>query len=256
MTKLVKYMQQLYGRLGRVTIITTFILGGLILVASTGTGRVYAANSMQMASLTSDINETFQAFTVVSISNAIGEITPVVPDFSGNSGLPGCLAYSDLSRFHNHEYEVCTAYIANSSELARQGFYQFGNNNVTWLSDAAKHHFETRYWDQARQNIEQAVVSWPKTNDFGGNDVSSSITLTSLSSNLKTDRAVLQTQESWKVTAPDGTVQLNQPMQTVNVTMCRGRLPGHLLHEWVVVGFSQMSSFDCVSFDKANNIQP
>jgi len=32
--------------------------------------------------------------------------------------------------------------------------------------------------------------------------------------------------------------------------MCRGKLPGHLLHEWVVVKFVRDPKFNCIAFDK------
>lgn len=172
------------------------------------------------------------------------------------TGLSDCAPYFDTSRYHNHEYEVCTAYIANSAEIALQGFYKYGNNRVSYLADAARHHFKTRYWAGPRRTIEREVDSWPTTRGFTGNRVREDIDLVSLSSNLKADRGVLRTRENWRVTSPTGRILHDEPRHIRNVTMCRGRLPGHPLHAWFVVKFSRDPSFDCITFDKRHNLQP
>ena len=171
-------------------------------------------------------------------------------------GLLGCKPYFDKSRYQNHEYEVCTAYIANSSQIALRGFYKFGNSRVGYVATPARHHFETRYYGTPRRHIEREVDGWPKGVGLTGNDVDASMTLMSLSSGLAADRAVLTTKESWTVTANDGRVLHNEPMHSKEVTMCRGRLPGHPLHEWVVVSYSAQPDFNCIGFDKAEGLAP
>jgi hypothetical protein len=172
------------------------------------------------------------------------------------AGLAGCAPYYNFSKYHNHEYEVCTAYVGNTAEIALQGFYKFGNNRIGFLADGARHHFETRYWNGPRQAIEHEVDSWPTTPHFTGNFVDQSITLVSLSSDLKADRGLLQTRESWKVTDMDGAVRLNESNHLTNVTMCRGKLPGHPLHEWVVVSFMRSADYDCIGFDQQHHLAP
>lgn len=172
------------------------------------------------------------------------------------SGLAGCAAFSDTNKFRNHEYEVCTAYIGNTATIALQGFYKFGNNTKSYLSDASRHHFETRYWNNPRQTVERTVDSWPKTRSFFGNHVEASLTLVSLSSSLAADQAVLQTQESWQVTQPGGAVLRSEPAHIKDTTMCRGRLPGHILHEWFVVSDQQDPKFNCRAFDVTHNLKP
>lgn len=178
------------------------------------------------------------------------------------AGIADCLPYFDLTTFRDHEYEVCSAYVGNSANLALRPFYQFGNNSVHSLAAANKHHFETRYWAGPRQVIEQEVASWPKTRSVGGNKVEHSINVVSVSSNLKADRGLLKTTESWEVTAR-GRVLHDEPEHTRDVTMCRGKLPGHflklpkhVLHEWFVVKYVRDPSFDCVAFDKRHGIKP
>jgi len=61
-----------------------------------------------------------------------------------------------------------------------QGFYKFGNNRTGFLADAARHHFETRYWGSPRKSIERDVDSWPQTGRVTGNKVEESIDLVSV----------------------------------------------------------------------------
>lgn len=170
--------------------------------------------------------------------------------------LNGCVPYANISKYRNHEYEVCTAYVANSAQIALQGFYKFGNNRSSFLADSAKHHFETRYWEQPRQSIEQEVDSWPKTKSIFGNRVAENIDIASVSSSLKADRGLLRTSESWEVTTPSGETLHHESRHFKNITMCRGKLPGHVLHEWVVVKFIRDPQFNCVTFDKQHGIAP
>lgn len=178
------------------------------------------------------------------------------PASTGAEGIASCRPYFDVSRYRNHEYEACTAYVVNASEIALQGFYKFGNNRIGYLSGAARHHFATRYWAGARQTIESRVDAWPKAANLTGNRVEMAVTVLSLSSNLKQDRALLQTQESAMVTDKSGRLVYNQALQTKAATICRGTLPGHPLHEWFVVSSSRQPNFDCLGFDRANGLKP
>lgn len=179
------------------------------------------------------------------------EATPV-----SAAALGDCAPYTDPARDTNHELEVCTAYMGNSAEVALQGIYKFGNNRASYLADGAKHHFETRYYAGPRQAVEKRVRSWPKTSSFTGNRVAEDVDLVSLSSNLQADRAVLKTRESWKVTSPDGKVLYREPRHNRDITMCRGRLAGHPLHEWFVVSYLRKPKYDCIGFDKHHGIKP
>jgi hypothetical protein len=171
-------------------------------------------------------------------------------------GLAGCKPYFDLSKYHDHEYEVCTAYVANSAEIALQGLYKFGNSRYTALADTARHHFETRYWDGPRQTIEHEVDSWPKTWSVVGNEVDQSVDILSVTSDLKADRGLVHAQENWEVMSPDGSLLYSEPSHNKDITLCRGKLPGHILHEWVVVSFTANPTFDCIAFDTAHSLEP
>jgi hypothetical protein len=171
-----------------------------------------------------------------------------------SAGIGDCTTYVSSSRYHNHEYEVCTAYVANSAEIALQGFYKFGNNKISYLADAARHHFETRYWQGPRNHIERDVDAWPKTGRITGNKVTEDIDVVSVSSNLRADRGLVQSRESWSVKAPSGKILHREARHTKNITLCRGKQSGHLLHEWVVVKFSRDPKFDCIAFNKEHGI--
>ena len=172
------------------------------------------------------------------------------------ASLSDCAPYFDTSHYRNHEGEVCTAYVANSAGVALQGFYKFGNNRRSYESGPARHHFRTRYYSGPRQAIERDVDSWPTTRSFFGNKVKESIDVVSVSSSLKADRGLVKTKESWRVIAPDGDVLHNEPRHTRNITMCRGKLPGHLLHEWVVVKLSRDPGYNCRAFDRRHDFAP
>jgi len=75
------------------------------------------------------------------------------------ASLSDCVPYFDTNHYRNHEGEVCTAYLANSAEVALQGFYKFGNNRRSYESGPARHHFRTRYYSGPRQAIERDVDS-------------------------------------------------------------------------------------------------
>lgn len=212
---------------------------------------------------TTNVEITFAPTTTVEITPTATTTADTVPlsttpssNPSGDPNLLGCAPYFDITRYENHEYEVCVAYIANAAEIALQGFYKYGNSEIDYLSDGARHHFETRYFDQPREAIEQEVDSWPRVSNIMGNKVEETITLASLSSNLQANRALIQTQESWRVTGSDGEVLYEEPLGIKDITMCRGQLPGHPLHEWFVVSNTQIPDFDCIGFDKANGLTP
>lgn len=171
-------------------------------------------------------------------------------------GIAGCAPYFDTEKYREHQYEVCTAYVANSAEIALQGAYKYGNNRVGYLATPAMHHFETRYWLEPRKNIEQRIAAWPQTSALRGNRVEQSVTVLSVTSDHSADRGVVQTRESWRVTSSDGRELYNEPLHTQEVTMCRGKLPGHPLHLWVVVSYSSQPHFDCIGFDQSNGLEP
>jgi hypothetical protein len=199
---------------------------------------------------------------MLAVSAAIG--TLALPNLACDSsaaedtrpaGIAGCKPYFNIHKYPDHEYEACTAYVVNSSEVALQGMYKFGNNSVSLITDGARHHFRTRFMGSPRQSVEKKVESWPQTNSLTGNRVHDSIRIRSVSSSLKQDRAIIKTRENWKVTNPGGNTLLKESGDK-NITMCRGRLPGHPLHSWFVVKFAREPRFDCVEFDREHQIAP
>ncbi|MDB5181738.1 MAG: hypothetical protein JWP13_501, partial [Candidatus Saccharibacteria bacterium] len=185
------------------------------------------------------------------------ETTNSAPASTTERQVPaGCSIYFNTATYQNNEYEVCTAYVVNAAEVALQGMYKFGNNSFDIPAQAARHHFETRFWGEPRQSVENEVATWPETDRVLGNSVEESVSAISVTVDLQDNRALLSTEESWKVTAPDGTVLHDDQLHVKDITMCSGKLPGHPLHEWMVVSRSRLPDFDCTGFDRANGIEP
>jgi len=231
------------------------ILVGLTVAACTGGSTAGSSESTNAATETHRSTQASPTPTP-TVTERTPTPRPSPSNLPRTTGLAGCARYFDVSKYQNHEYEVCTAYVGNAAEVALQGLYKFGNSRIGYLSNSARQHFETRYWDQPRQAIERRVDSWPKASNLAGNKVKETTELVSVAANLQADRGLVKTRESWKVTASDGNVLYDEPLITKNITMCRGQLPGHPLHEWVVARNSQIPDFDCIGFDKSHGLKP
>lgn len=134
-------------------------------------------------------------------------------------------------RFTNHEYEVCTAYVANSSLAVLVPYYKYANAGDSW-SRYVTYRLGSRYTNQAYDQIRSRVAGWPA----GKNDVDvPQIEILSVNSNLATNTAVLMTSETWRVRSPDGTIVYQEVWQRHTVTM--KRVPSYVLHKWVVTDF-------------------
>lgn len=202
-----------------------------------------------------NILRTFAVSAMAALAIATGPPHSSADAAVQTEGIADCAPYFRTARYKNHEYEVCTAYIQNSAGIALQGFYKFGNNSRSYLSDAVRHHFETRFWGGPRQSAENEVDSWPITKQLSGNKVENHIKLVSLKSNLKANRAFVRTRESWEVSSKGNTLH-DEPEHTVNITMCRVKLPGHPLHAWVVALEERDPNIDCKDFAQNNGLEP
>jgi hypothetical protein len=234
---------------------------GVLATLALGACQVANVPETQATSSLSSITRTVETVTPTTSASAstIPEKTTAKPTTAASIDTPkpvqgeaGCLPYFDVKAYVNHEYEVCTALVFNAESVALQAFYKYGNNRVSYLSAPARHHFETRYFDQLRESVESQVDSWPKTSKLTGNKVKEDIYVQSVSSNLGLDRGLVTTQERWSVTSPDGSQLLNTPLQNRAFTLCRGQQPGHPLHEWVVVKNQIDKNFDCINFNRIN----
>ncbi|MBI2588598.1 hypothetical protein HYW35_00075 [Candidatus Saccharibacteria bacterium] len=177
-------------------------------------------------------------------------------------GLDDCAPYTFNSP--NGERRACIALIENAIGHvilgvpvgARAPYYAYGRTSYDRVKGGAKHHFETRYWPPARDNIEKEVESWPR----GIKAVDNNIHLLALSVNQKANRTLAKTRESWQVVdIDDGTPRHSESGQIHYYTMCRVKLPSdppfeiHLLPEWVVVKDSPYKKgrdpkFNCNAF--------
>lgn len=185
-------------------------------------------------------NRAYAAATISSVAllgGAAGETAFAQPE--ATSGLADCAAYLNPARYHNHEYEVCTAYVANSAEVALQGYYKFGRSPRLARANLARHHFESRYFNGPRRIIEKRVNSWPVSE----NDVSEDIDITGLSVSLNANRALVTTREDWLVAADNGRTLYQEHNRRHEITMCK--IEGLVLHKWVVVKFTKDPNFNC-----------
>lgn len=131
-------------------------------------------------------------------------------------------------QFTNHEYEVCSAYIANSSLAVLVPYYKYANANDSW-SRYVTYRLGSRYTGQAYEQMRNRVAAWPA----GKNDVGvPHIDILSVSSSLATNTATLITKESWRVESSDDTLIYQEIGQQHVVTM--ERVPSYVLHKWVV----------------------
>lgn len=142
---------------------------------------------------------------------------------TGSNTLEVCAHYS------GHVYEVCTAYLANSSLAVLVPYYKYATSSNGTLARYVSYRLGSRYTGQAKNVIVQRVKGWPT----GTHDVAVPvIKILSVHSSLTTNTATLQTEESWKVTTKSGRVIYRETNRHHTVTM--HRVQSYLLHKWVV----------------------
>jgi hypothetical protein len=134
-------------------------------------------------------------------------------------------------RTQNHEYEVCTAYIANASTAVLVPYYAYANSsNSAWVRYVT-YRLSSRYTGDAYNLLRNRVASWPS----GNHEVSvPNIEVLSVNSNLSTNTATLTTRESWRVTTESGNTIYQEANTLHTITM--QRVPSYVLHKWVVTG--------------------
>lgn len=134
-----------------------------------------------------------------------------------------CLHYT------NHEYEVCTAYIANSSLAVLVPYYKYARSTNTTLQRYVTYRLGSRYTGSAYNTITSRVSGWP----MGSFDVAvPRISILSVNSSLQTNTATLTTQETWRVENKQDKPIYQESNQLHTVTM--QRVPSYILHKWVV----------------------
>lgn len=132
-------------------------------------------------------------------------------------------------QFTNHEYEVCTAYIFNSSLADLLPYYEYAHSPNGALSSFVQYRLGSRYTGQAYNVITNRVASWP----MGDLDVGvPKIKILSVHSSLATNTATLKTEETWKIKTESGAVVYREKHAVHAITM--QRVPSYILHKWVV----------------------
>jgi hypothetical protein len=131
-----------------------------------------------------------------------------------------------------HQYEVCVAYVANASYLARLPFYKFGRSSNADLARISRQRLESRYSGAARAQIEQQTATWPPPSELDVYLPSIHIDSVAVAADLST--ATLTTHETWLVRTERGTTLFSERDAPHTITLAR--VPGLFLHKWIVTG--------------------
>src|SRR5258707_7927431 len=118
---------------------------------------------------------------------------PVLPESGSSTPSVVSRGCEHVSR---HQYEVCYAYIANDSLLARVPYYQVGRQPV--LGPLALTRLESRYYGQARRFLIEQTKRWPRRVDVSVPAIRI-VGRVTVSANLGT--ATITTVETWLVRA-------------------------------------------------------
>jgi len=129
-----------------------------------------------------------------------------------------------------HQYEVCTAYVANASYLARLPFYKFGRGSDASVARTFKEHLESRYTGAARSRLERQTASWPGPTHLDVFLPTIRIDSITVAADLSTAR--LTTHETWLVRTESGQTLFSERNAAHVITLAR--VPGLVLHKWVV----------------------
>ncbi|HSW80407.1 MAG TPA: hypothetical protein VLG47_06530 [Candidatus Saccharimonadales bacterium] len=133
------------------------------------------------------------------------------------------------AHFKNHEYEVCTAYVANSVLADLVPYYTFVHSDVDFMKQAATDRLDSRYSGQAYSVLTNRTRNWP----IGETEVDvPKIKILSVKSNLSSNTATMKTRESWTVKTDSDQILYRENSKIHTITM--HRVPSYVLHKWVV----------------------
>jgi hypothetical protein len=163
-----------------------------------------------------------QSQNTVSDSNAKSAVNTFLSDAEQEINN-SCHQYS------NHQYEVCFAYIYNSSLTDLVPYYKYVHSSSNSLARYVSYRLGSRYVGLANQTIASRVAYWPP----GNFEVSTpSIRILAVHANLAANTATLHTMETWKVTTQAGRVVYTETDTPHTINM--KRVPSYVLHKWVV----------------------
>jgi len=150
---------------------------------------------------------------------------------SGPSAIDAARASAKVClHVDRHQYEVCTAYVANASYLARLPFYKFGRSADADLARTFREHLESRYTGAARSLVERQTAGWPGPSQLDVFLPTIRIDSVSVAANLSTAR--LTTHETWLVRTEGGRTLFAERDVAHVITLAR--VPALVLHKWVV----------------------
>jgi hypothetical protein len=174
--------------------------------------------------------------TVPPTTNQAPTTTPqTTSSLEEQDGLPGLPPPSVDEKacfsLRDRHLEICTAYVVNASLAARLPYYKYGRSPIPSRAKVALDRLQSRYSGRAVNSVQSQASAWPADET----DVSiPSIRVNKVSVSSDENLATLQTQERWEVKTPDGTVLFRETGANHEITM--ERLPGLVLHKWVVTG--------------------
>lgn len=201
------------------------LIATMVVVAGCASPTHSTANQAPSAPQTTTRQGTPSASPTAQSSTTTASPQPTAssqPSSSANT-LDACLHYA------GHVYEVCTAYIANSSLAVLVPYYKYANGSNTTLRRYVTYRLGSRYSGQAYRLITARVAQWPT----GTMEVAVPyIRIIAVHSSLRTNTATLTTQETWQVTTQTGRVVYQERNQRHTITM--HRVPSYILHKWVV----------------------
>ncbi|MBX4197644.1 hypothetical protein KW801_03785 [Candidatus Saccharibacteria bacterium] len=131
-----------------------------------------------------------------------------------------------------HEHEVCTAYVVNCALISLAPYYVFVRSANPARRKKVVGRLKSRYHDSALTLIRERTAWWPRgENRVGLPDIN----ILSVKVDLSANQAILVTRESWQVTSSKG-LDLYREDHQRHVIIMR-RVPGLILHKWVVTAF-------------------
>jgi hypothetical protein len=175
-----------------------------------------------------------QTTTGTGPPTATTEGTRTPPSTVGGSGPSAVEAARAAAKVclhaDRHQYEVCAAYVANASYLARLPYYKFGHSADADLARTFRERLESRYTAAARSMIERQAAGWPGPSEL---DVFlPTIRIDSVQVAADLSAARLTTHETWLVRTESGHVLFEERDAAHVISLAR--VPGLVLHKWVV----------------------
>ncbi len=186
-----------------------------------------AASAASWTTQTSIIQSgsSIQSSTITSSSSSTSTVSTSTTSTATATPEPGTL--QQCLKYQGHVYEVCYAYIVNSSLGALLPYYAYAHSGNLTAGKIVSNHLEKRYVGQARQVVVERVRGLPRGKFEIGLPFIKIVSVSSDGNN-----AQLTTEETWQVHDQAGNVVYQENGLRHQVSM--QRVPSYVLHKWVV----------------------